>query len=38
MIKINTVDFISIEEIKSNPDKYKKIYLEDKIIVLEMLI
>jgi alpha-ketoglutarate-dependent taurine dioxygenase len=33
MITINTIDFISIEEIKSNPDKYKKIYLEDKIIV-----
>jgi alpha-ketoglutarate-dependent taurine dioxygenase len=33
MIPINTIDFISIEEVKSNPDKYKKIYLEDKIIV-----
>jgi alpha-ketoglutarate-dependent taurine dioxygenase len=33
MIDINTIDFISIEEIKSNPDKYKEIYLRDKIIV-----
>jgi alpha-ketoglutarate-dependent taurine dioxygenase len=33
MITVNKVDFISIEEIKSNPDKYKEIYLRDKIIV-----
>ena len=33
MITISPVDFISIEEIKSNPDKYKDIYLKDKIIV-----
>lgn len=33
MITINPIEFISIEEIKSNPDKYKEIYLKDKIIV-----
>jgi len=33
MILINKVDFISIEEIKSNPNKYKDIYFKDKIIV-----
>jgi alpha-ketoglutarate-dependent taurine dioxygenase len=35
MITVNKVDFISIEEIKSNPDKYKEIYLRDKIIVFK---
>jgi hypothetical protein len=35
MITINKIDFISIEEIKSNPDKYKEIYLRDKIIVFK---
>ena len=33
MILINKVDFISIEEIKSNPNKYKDIYFKNKIIV-----
>jgi alpha-ketoglutarate-dependent taurine dioxygenase len=33
MILVNTTEFTSIEEIKSNPDKYKEIYLRDKIIV-----
>jgi alpha-ketoglutarate-dependent taurine dioxygenase len=33
MIPVNTIDFVSIEEIKSNPDKYKEIYFRDKIIV-----
>ena len=37
MITINKIDFISIEEIKSNPDKYKEIYLRDKIIVFKNL-
>lgn len=32
---INKVDFTSIEEIKSNPDKYKDIYFKDKIIVFK---
>lgn len=33
MITINPIEFISVEEIKSNPNKYKEIYLKDKIIV-----
>ena len=33
MILVEKNDFISIEEIKSNPDKYKEIYLKNKIIV-----
>lgn len=33
MIIINTVDFTSIEDIKSNPEIYKEIYFRDKIIV-----
>ena len=33
MILVNTTEFTSIEEIKSNPNKYKEIYLRDKIIV-----
>jgi alpha-ketoglutarate-dependent taurine dioxygenase len=33
MILIEKNDFISIEEIKNNPDKYKEIYLKNKIIV-----
>jgi len=33
MILIEKNDFISIDEIKSNPDKYKEIYLKNKIIV-----
>jgi alpha-ketoglutarate-dependent taurine dioxygenase len=33
MILVNKIDFISIDEIKSNPEKYKEIYLRDKIIV-----
>jgi hypothetical protein len=32
---INKVDFTSIEEIKSNPNKYKDIYFKDKIIVFK---
>lgn len=35
MILINKIDFISIEDIKSNSDKYKNIYLKDKIIVFK---
>jgi alpha-ketoglutarate-dependent taurine dioxygenase len=35
MILVNKVDFISIEEIKSNPNKYKEIYFRDKIIVFK---
>jgi len=35
MILIEKNDFISIEEIKSNPDKYKEIYLKNKIIVFK---
>ncbi len=30
---VNTTEFTSIEEIKSNPEKYKDIFLKDKIIV-----
>jgi alpha-ketoglutarate-dependent taurine dioxygenase len=33
IITIDKIDFISINEIKSNPNKYKEIYLKDKIIV-----
>jgi alpha-ketoglutarate-dependent taurine dioxygenase len=33
MILVNTIEFTSIDEIKSNPDKYKELYLRDKIIV-----
>jgi alpha-ketoglutarate-dependent taurine dioxygenase len=33
MIPIDTIDFISIEEVKSNPNKYKEVYFRDKIIV-----
>lgn len=33
MILVNTTEFISIEEIKSNSEKYKDIFLKDKIIV-----
>jgi alpha-ketoglutarate-dependent taurine dioxygenase len=33
MITVNTIDFTSIEDIKSNPDMYREIYLRDKIIV-----
>ena len=33
MTTINTTEFVSIEEIKSNPDKYKEMYLKNKIIV-----
>ena len=33
MILVKTTEFTSIEEIKSNPDKYKDIFLKDKIIV-----
>jgi alpha-ketoglutarate-dependent taurine dioxygenase len=33
MIEVNPLDFTSIKEIKSNPNKYKDIYINDKIIV-----
>jgi alpha-ketoglutarate-dependent taurine dioxygenase len=33
VIPVNTIDFTSIEEIKSNPEVYKEIYFRDKIIV-----
>jgi alpha-ketoglutarate-dependent taurine dioxygenase len=33
MITVNPTEFTSIEEIKSNPAKYKEIYLRDRIIV-----
>jgi alpha-ketoglutarate-dependent taurine dioxygenase len=33
MITVNTINFVSIEEIKSNADRYKEIYFRDKIIV-----
>lgn len=33
MILVNTTEFTSIEEIKSNPEKYKDLFLKDKIIV-----
>lgn len=33
VITINPIEFTSIDEIKSNPDKYKDMYLKDKIIV-----
>jgi alpha-ketoglutarate-dependent taurine dioxygenase len=33
MIDISPVDFISIQEIKDNPEKYKEIYFRDKILV-----
>jgi len=35
MILVEKNDFISIEEIKNNPEKYKEIYLKNKIIVFK---